>query len=133
VSGVLCWADAGPTLGLGHLSRAMALGEALAERGLACRFVLPEDATARTWLEAAGGRIAAVLADAEPALPRVLAAAAGADAVVVDVRHPLDRAEVRALGGTRPVAGPYLVRDGVRREFRIASAAAAAEVEGNMS
>jgi len=37
------------------------------------------------------------------------------------------------FGGTRPVAGPYLVRDGVRREFRIASAAAAAEVEGNMS
>ena len=103
MSGVLCWVDVGPAFGLGHLSRARALAEALGERGLACRFAMPEDATARAWLASAGGRIGAILGDSEPALPRVLAAAAGADAVVVDVRHPLERAEVRALGGTRPV------------------------------
>ena len=103
MTGVLCWVDAGPSVGLGHVSRGLALSEALADCGLACRFALPEDTTARAWLESAGGRIAAILSDSEPALPRVLAAAAGADAVIVDVRHALDRAEVRALGGTRPV------------------------------
>jgi len=103
MSGVLCWVDAGPAFGLGHVSRGLALAEALGERGLGCRFAVPEDPTARAWLESAGGRIAAILGESEPALPRVLAAAAGADAVVVDVRRPLDRAEVRALGGLRPV------------------------------
>src|SRR5262245_37031272 len=100
---VLCWVDAGPGVGLGHVSRALALAEALDERGLGCRFALPEDATARVWLRTVGAKVAAVLPDGQPALPHVLAAMGGADAIVVDVRHPLERSEVRALGGTRPV------------------------------
>jgi spore coat polysaccharide biosynthesis predicted glycosyltransferase SpsG len=70
---VLCWVDAGPAVGLGHLSRGLAIAEALADRDVACLF----------------------------ALPRVLALQA--DAVVVDVPQPLARAEVRALGGGRRV------------------------------
>ncbi len=100
---VLCWVDAGPAFGLGHVSRTLALAEALGERGLACRFALAEDPTARAWLRVGGARIAAVLPRDEPALPHVLTAAAGVDAVVVDVRRPLERAEVRALGGGRPI------------------------------
>jgi len=100
---VLCWVDAGLAFGLGHVSRGLALAEALAARGLPCRFVLPPDPTALAWLQAAGFRAPLVLAEREPALPHVLAAAEGAAAVVVDVKHPLTRAEVRALGAGRPV------------------------------
>src|SRR2546427_12994019 len=100
---VLCWVDAGPAFGLGHLSRALALAEALAEQGLACRLALPEDATAHAWVRAMGGRVATVLPEGRPALPYVFEAARGAAAVIIDVRHPLDRSEVRALSSGRPV------------------------------
>ncbi len=100
---VLCWVDAGPTFGLGHVSRGLAIAEALRERGITCRFALAPDATALAWLKVAGMRPPVLLADGEPALPHVLAAAAQAAAVVVDVKHPLSRAEVRALRGVRPI------------------------------
>jgi spore coat polysaccharide biosynthesis predicted glycosyltransferase SpsG len=100
---VLCWVDAGPAAGLGHVSRGLALAEALAERGLACRFALPRDPTALTWLRAARAHHALVLPERQPALPHVLAAAAEAAALVVDVRRPLTRPEVRALGACCPV------------------------------
>src|SRR5205823_89128 len=51
---VLCWVDAGPVFGLGHVSRALALAEALSARGVVCHFVLSADATALAWLAAAG-------------------------------------------------------------------------------
>ena len=100
---VLCWMDAGPGVGLGHVSRTIALVEALGERGLTSRCILPDDPTARAWLRMLNLRVTGMLPEGEPPLPHVLAAAGGADAIVVDVRHPLERAEVRALGGTRPV------------------------------
>jgi spore coat polysaccharide biosynthesis predicted glycosyltransferase SpsG len=100
---ILCWVDAGPAFGLGHVSRGLALAEALGERGRSCRFALPDDPTALGWLRAARARQPLVLADREPPLPAVLAAAAHADAVVVDVRRALARPEVRALAGGRPV------------------------------
>jgi spore coat polysaccharide biosynthesis predicted glycosyltransferase SpsG len=108
---VLCWTEAGPRVGFGHLSRVLALVEALEERGIACRVALPPDPTALAWLRIAGARAPIVLADEGPALPQVLDAAREAAAVIVDVRHPLTRAEVRALGAGRPVvivdnAGP---------------------------
>jgi len=108
---VVFWVDAGPTFGLGHVSRGLALAEALGARGVACRFVLEADPTALAWIAAAKLPAPLVVPPREPALPRVLAAVVNADAVVVDVQHPLAAAEVRALGGTRPVlvvddAGP---------------------------
>jgi UDP-2,4-diacetamido-2,4,6-trideoxy-beta-L-altropyranose hydrolase len=100
---VLFWVDAGPAFGLGHTSRALALAEALVARGLPCRFALPPDPTALAWVGAAGLPRPILLPERDPVLPDVLAAAVGARAVVVDVRHPLSLAEVRALGGTKPV------------------------------
>jgi UDP-2,4-diacetamido-2,4,6-trideoxy-beta-L-altropyranose hydrolase len=100
---VLCWVDAGPAYGLGHLARVLALGEALAARGAAWRAALVGDPTALGWLRAAGARRPIVLPERGPALAHVLEAARDAAAVVVDVKHALTRAEVRALGGERPV------------------------------
>ncbi len=110
---VLCWVDAGPAFGLGHVSRTLALAEALAAHGITCRFALPDDPTARAWLEAAGMLAPLVLPDREPALPHVLPATARVDAVIVDVRRPLGRDEVRALGGTCPVLVIDNAGDGV--------------------
>jgi spore coat polysaccharide biosynthesis predicted glycosyltransferase SpsG len=108
---ILCWVDAGPTFGLGHLARALALGEALTARGAAWRVALVPDPTALAWLRAAGARRPIALPERGPALAHVLDAARGAAAVVVDVQRPLGRPEVRALGGNRPIlvvdnAGP---------------------------
>ncbi len=100
---VLVWVDAGPALGLGHLSRCLALAEALGERGVRCRFALAPDATALGWLRAAGQRDVLALPDPERALADVLQAVRDADAVVVDVKRPLDRTEVRALRGSARV------------------------------
>ena len=100
---IVCWADAGPAFGLGHVSRTLAIAEACAARGAACRFVLPADPTARAWLAAAGMPEPILLGEQDPALVRVLEAAADADAVVVDVQRPLAAAEVRALGACAPV------------------------------
>lgn len=94
---ILCWVDAGPAFGLGHVSRTLALAEALAARGHACRFALVPDATASTWLASAGMPPALPLASDGSSLPQVLEAARTAQAVIVDVRHPLTRQEVRAL------------------------------------
>jgi spore coat polysaccharide biosynthesis protein SpsF len=108
---ILCWVDAGGAFGLGHLSRTLAIAEGLVDRGACCRFALPPDPTALAWLGAAGLPRPLLLDEREPALPHVLAAAAGAAAVVVDVTHPLERTEARALGGACPLlvvdnAGP---------------------------
>lgn len=100
---VLCWVEAGPVAGLGHVSRALALAEALAERGVECRIALSPDATALGWLRSTGTSRPIVLPEGEPVFPHVLAASARAAAVVADVARPLTRAEVRALGGERPV------------------------------
>jgi UDP-2,4-diacetamido-2,4,6-trideoxy-beta-L-altropyranose hydrolase len=100
---VLLWVDAGPALGLGHLSRCLALAEALGGRGARCRFALAPDATALGWLRAAGQRDVLALPDPERALADVLQAVRDADAVVVDVKRPLERREVRALGGNARV------------------------------
>ena len=100
---ILCWVDAGPAIGLGHLSRALALAEAAAAHGLTCRFALPPDPTALRWLTAAGMAAPILLPERGAVLPQVLAAAAAADAVIVDVRHRLAVAEVRALGARCPV------------------------------
>jgi len=108
---ILCWVDAGPAFGLGHVSRTLALAEALAAEGKTCRLAVAPDPTALAWIAASGLPRPIVLPESDPPLPHVLAAAEGATAVVVDVRHPLERAEVRALRGERPVlvvdnAGP---------------------------
>jgi spore coat polysaccharide biosynthesis protein SpsF len=99
---VLCWVDAGPAFGLGHVSRTLALAEALAERSTLCRFALAPDPTALAWIAAAGMPAPLLLPDETP-LPAVLAAAREVDAVIVDVKRPLDASEVRALGGSCPV------------------------------
>jgi len=108
---ILLWTDAGPDVGLGHVSRGLALAAELARRGAPCRFALPADPTALEWLLAAGHADPIVLDPAAPALPAVLAAADGAAAVIADLRAPLDRGTVRALGCGRTVvvvdnAGP---------------------------
>ncbi len=100
---VLVWVDAGPALGLGHLSRCLALAEALGARGARCRFAMAPDATALGWLRAAGQRDVLALPDPDRALPDVLQAVRDADAVVVDVKRPLERREVRALRGSARV------------------------------
>ncbi len=100
---VLVWVDAGPALGLGHLSRGMALAEALNARGARCRFAIAPDATALGWLRAAGQRDVLALPDPERALADVLAAVRDADVVVIDVKRPLERSEVRALQGSARV------------------------------
>jgi len=108
---ILLWTDAGPDVGLGHVSRGLALAAELARRGAPCRFALPADPTALEWLLAAGHTDPIVLAPDAPALPQVLAAADGTAAVIADLRAPIDRATVRALGRGRTVvvvdnAGP---------------------------
>lgn len=100
---VLVWVDAGPALGLGHLSRCLALADALGARGARCRFALAPDAMALGWLRAAGQRDVLALPDPERALADVLQAVRDADAVVVDVKRPLERHEVRALRGSTRV------------------------------
>jgi spore coat polysaccharide biosynthesis predicted glycosyltransferase SpsG len=100
---VVFWVDAGPGVGLGHVSRGLALAAALEQRGVRARFVLPPDPTALDWLRAAGHRTAVVLDPTLAALPQVGDVAAEAAAVVVDVRHPLALDEVRALGSRAPV------------------------------
>src|SRR5262249_43961813 len=100
---ILCWVDAGAAVGLGHLSRTLALAEAATAHGFTCRFALPPDPTALRWLGAAGMPPPILLPERGAVLPQVLAAAASADAVIVDVRHRLAVAEVRALGTRCPV------------------------------
>jgi len=105
------WVETGFSFGLGHLSRGLAVAEALASQGVSYRFAMAPDATALAWLRAAGQREPFVLADHEHPLPDVLAAAVEADVVVADVRRPLERTEVRALRGSGRVvlidnAGP---------------------------
>ena len=100
---ILCWTEASPAIGFGHLSRTIALLEALEERRETCRVALPADPTALAWLRTAGARHPIVLPTSGPVLPEVLDAAREARAVVVDVKHALTRAEVRALGGRRPI------------------------------
>ena len=98
---VLCWVDAGLSVGLGPVSRGLALAEALAAYGLPCRMALSPDPTALAWLRLAGARPPVLLPDDEPALPRLLAAAARAVAVIVDLKRPLTSTEAQALGAGR--------------------------------
>ena len=98
---VLCWVDAGLRVGLGPVSRGLALAEALAGYGLPCRLALSPDPTALAWLRLAGARPPVLLPDDEPALPRLLAAAARAVAVIVDLKRPLTSREAQALGAGR--------------------------------
>ena len=100
---IVIWVDAGPGVGLGHVSRGLALAAALEKRGVRARIALPPDPTAGEWLRAAGHRNAVVLDPTLAALPQVRDLAADAAAVVVDVRQPLAQGEVRALGGVTPV------------------------------
>jgi len=107
---ILLWTDAGPDVGLGHVSRGLALADELARRGAPCRFALPADVTAREWLRSAG-HVDSIMLPGDAALPAVLAAARDAAAVVADVRAPLGREAVRMLGAGRSVvdvdnAGP---------------------------
>lgn len=99
---VLLWAGRGMSAH-DRVGRAVALSEALAARGVASRMALPAEDAALGWLEAAGVRNPVLLPERDPDLPHVLAAAAGAAAVVVDVDRPLSRTEMRALAGGRPV------------------------------
>jgi spore coat polysaccharide biosynthesis predicted glycosyltransferase SpsG len=108
---VLFWVDAGRDVGLGHVSRGLAVAEALGARGVRVRFVVPADPVALEALRAAGHPSPVVLPPGAPPRPFVLAAAAGAAAVVIDVCRPLDVADVRAVGAAWPVvaidnAGP---------------------------
>ena len=98
---VVCWVDAGRRVGLGPVSRGLALAEALAAYGLPCRMALSPDPTALAWLRLAGARPPVLLPDDEPALPRLLAAAARAAAVIVDLKRPLTSTEAHALGAGR--------------------------------
>ena len=98
---VLCWVDAGLSVGLGPVSRGLALAEALAGYGLTCRLALAPDPTALAWLRLAGARPPVLLPEDEPALPRVLAAATRAAAVIVDLKRPLTSTEAHALGAGR--------------------------------
>src|SRR5207249_4829992 len=82
---VLCWTEAGADVGFGHLSRVIALLEALEERREACRVALPADPTALAWLRMAGARSPILLPVTGPPLPHVLDAASEARAVVIDV------------------------------------------------
>jgi spore coat polysaccharide biosynthesis protein SpsF len=100
---IVLWVDAGPGVGLGHVSRGLALAAALEKRGVRVRFVLPADPTALEWLRAAGHRNAVMLDPTLAVLPQVSDVAADAAAVVVDVRHPLGLDDVRTLGSSMPV------------------------------
>ncbi len=99
---VLLWVDAGASVGLGHVSRGLALADALREHGVACRFALAPEPTALAWLRADGQRDVVELQGSD-ALAQVLGLAAGVDAVIVDVRRPLDRGAVRTLRTAAPV------------------------------
>ena len=98
---VLCWVDAGLSVGLGPVSRGLALAEALAGYGLPCRLALAPDTTALAWLRLAGARPPVLLPEDEPALPRLLAAAGRVAAVIVDLKRPLTSTEAHALGAGR--------------------------------
>jgi UDP-2,4-diacetamido-2,4,6-trideoxy-beta-L-altropyranose hydrolase len=81
---VVLRADAGPTVGLGHLQRSLGLAAALAGRGCSCIVRAPETADVRARVEALGLRFDAAARPWSTAEEAVALDRLGATAVVVD-------------------------------------------------
>ncbi len=99
---ILFLADAGPTVGGGHVMRSLTLAQALAAEGATCVFLATP--AAQAVLEAFGGEIARI--DIDPPSPAVLVEVAADhaqafDAVVLD-HYGLSAPEHRAIAGGRP-------------------------------
>jgi UDP-2,4-diacetamido-2,4,6-trideoxy-beta-L-altropyranose hydrolase len=100
---ILFIADAGPTVGGGHVMRSLTLARALEEAGATCAFVAPPAVAAV--LDAFGSDIARIATDeaATVALTRFAAEqAAPFDAVVID-HYRLEAADHSAIAAGRPV------------------------------
>jgi len=100
---ILFVADAGPTVGGGHVMRSLTLARALQGEGAACAFLAPPAVAAV--LDAFGADVARIATDA--AAPAELASAAalaarGFDAVVVD-HYGLSAPDHRAIAAGKPV------------------------------
>ena len=89
---ILFMADAGPTVGGGHVMRSLTLARALEDAGAACAFVATPAVAAV--LDAFGAGIARIDADDDHR--------AVFDAVVID-HYRLEAADHRAIAGGRPV------------------------------
>jgi UDP-2,4-diacetamido-2,4,6-trideoxy-beta-L-altropyranose hydrolase len=78
--------NGGPSIGLGHVGRVLALAEEAAGRGLRCRFALNDDGAARTFVERRGfADVAAVPPSLEEEISFLAAAAAGGP-LITDLR-----------------------------------------------
>ena len=99
---ILFLADAGPTVGGGHVMRGLTLARALQDEGAACTF-LAAPAVAAV-LDAFGADVARIDID-PPNLPALVEAAAGHalafDAVVID-HYGLSAPDHRAIAGGKP-------------------------------
>ena len=99
---ILFLADAGPTVGGGHVMRSLTLAQALAAEGATCVFLATP--AAQAVLEAFGGEIARIDID-PPSLAVLVEVAAdhaqAFDAVVLD-HYGLSAPEHRAIAGGRP-------------------------------
>ena len=99
---ILFIADAGPSVGGGHVLRGLTLARALEDAGAACAFLAPPVALAM--LDAFGAGIARIETAANTPAGLVEAAASAAqafDAVVID-HYGLAAADHRAIAGGRP-------------------------------
>ena len=99
---ILFLADAGPTVGGGHVMRSLTLAQALASEGATCVFLATP--VARAVLEAFGAGVARIDIDS-PSLAALVEAAAhraqAFDAVVID-HYGLSAPDHRAIAGGRP-------------------------------
>ena len=88
--------DGGPTIGLGHVGRVMALAAEAARRGFRCRFALNGDATARAFAASRGCRDVATVPPSLEEEVAFLTDAVGGAPLVTDLRGK-DPAFYRAL------------------------------------
>ena len=78
--------DGGPTIGLGHVARALALADEARARGFRCRFALNDDAAARALVESRGFADAASVPASLDDEVRFLVKAVGGAPLVTDLR-----------------------------------------------
>ena len=99
--------DAGPDVGLGHVSRCVALGRAAAAEGARVSFLVAEDAQAAALLRRADAAMLGMAAKMNDAAALARVREAEADVVVVDSYE----ASPEFLGSLRRAAGQVVAVD----------------------